>query len=464
MGVKTLYITKFKNSLQMPKRSATAKKSAPKTKKTKKTRVIKKVPKVKAPSKPETKKAKSTAPKYNIWRKKSVYGPMYRRLESFKQKQMHEEEKEKAKERINREKKNEQKEKEKIRKAEEKKIKMEKKKLDAKERRLRNELAELKSRRKSLDKGSKKTSKSRRKKIQIESELDDSFSEEEIVSDEIEEESFRESSSIEIKNRKKGSSKKTPREVYIYKNGKLIPLEIKRQDTKSLKKSRKQTALTKKMAQKQSLKKLTEQQKRIDAIEVHKQRYCLVDYWEDSNEKIDKKRNKKKGKILSTRGNRPGTYNFSLKKTATNAEYRITIDQSLIISCNCLDWKTTCCSLEIMCKHMYYVMRHILKYPITDIRDSQIQDRVLFFNNLEFIKLDYYDETAKVNAGTHKCVICYGDLMVKSGWTWRPDPYNSVTCPDCGKSIHRDCAEVWLKKSDNKNCVFCRSKRFKQVL
>ena len=89
---------------------------------------------------------------------------------------------------------------------------------------------------------------------------------------------------------------------------------------------------------------------------------------------------------------------------------------------------------------------------------------MVFYKNLENIKLDYSEELVKSNFNKNKCVICYGSLMKKQGWTWTVDWENTVSCPDCKKPVHRDCAQSWLKSSDYKTCIFCRGNRFKHVV
>jgi hypothetical protein len=435
-------ITKATKTKAKPKKKTIAKKSVAKTK-TSKAKV----------TKTET---KPKIPKYNIWRKKSVYGPLYRRLESYKQAKMHEEEKLKVKERIAKEDKIE----EEKTKAEIKKVE---KDLAEEEKKLREKIMELNERKKSLSRDKKKVVKLRnkrlKKKIKYESEEELLFEPENESDHEFEVESSveknvslsSESEEIEIETSGKKLKKN---KIYIYKNGKLVLAKLSSKPKKAKKKK------TKKILFKQ----MKEQQKRMDSIDVKKERYCLVDYWEDTNDKIDIELNKKRGKIHSSRRKRPGTYNFTLQKALTSVEYKIKICSDLNISCSCPDWKTCCKNLGIMCKHIYYIMKYVIKYPITDIKDNQVQDKLVFYDNLEYIKLDYHDEVTKTNANNNKCPICYGDLRIKNGWTWTVDWNNAVVCPDCSKPIHRDCAKVWLEKSDNKNCVYCRSNRFQHVV
>lgn len=451
-------------------------KKAPAMKRTVQTRRSKKL----AEEKSKEKKEKPKTERYNVWRKKSVYGPLYRRLESYKQKQMKEEAKEAAKEKIRKDamklKEKEQIQREEMRRKakEEEKKKREMKRLENEEKKLKETLKRVEMKKRSL---SKKTSKrSRSKKILEESESEE---ESEIVPEEsssIEEESASEESDSEELEPKLGKTK----EVYIYKKGKLIPVKILNQESsdseseeiiptkkrKSKKESRKirESRQRKKKNSKRLMKQIKEQQTRMETLEKTKERYCLIDFWEDFNNTVDLKNNLKRGRISSARGTRPRTYNFKLKKSISSAEYKIKIDDDLCLSCSCLDWRTKCKGLGIICKHLCYLMKYILKFPITDIEDNQIQDKLVFYKNLEFIKMDYNNEVAKNGAQKNKCVICYGDLLKKRGWTWIIDFENTVSCPDCKKPVHRKCAEVWLKSSENKNCIFCRSNRFQYIV
>ena len=476
-----------KKSVTHPKRKKVIKK-APPTKRTVQTRRSKRLSAAKETeevivmSKKAEKPEPARAPRYNVWRKKSVYGPLYRRLESYKQRQMKEEAKEAAKDKKKAEAKQKKKEEAKKLKAkEDQRLRREQAKLEIAEKKLKEALSKLKKKKRSLSREKKK--KGRHARILDESESEyESEEEEEEESESIREESAEEDSdSEEIRPKRRRAKKKPkPEEVYIYKKGKLIPMQIvneissdpdseepatcrrskSAQQTLKMRESRRR----KEKNSKRLMKQIKEQQTRMDTLERTKERYCLIDFWEDFNNTADLKNNLRRGRISSARGTRTRTYNFKLKKSVSSAEYNIQIDDDLFMRCSCPDWRTTCKGLGIVCKHMIYLMKYIIKYPISDVEDNQIQDKLVFYKNLEHIKLDYNEEVAKDNAQKNKCVICYGDLFKKQGWTWTIDFENAVCCPDCKKPVHRKCAEVWLKSSDNKNCVFCRSPRFQHVV
>lgn len=238
---------------------------------------------------------------------------------------------------------------------------------------------------------------------------------------------------------------------------------------------------------KRHLEQINEQQFIIDYVSIFQFKLCLIDYWEDSNNKVDLKNNFEKGRIASTRVTRPGTFNFKFCDAATMSECRIQIDEELFLSCSCNSWNNKCRDLGIICVHLYYLMKYILKYPVLEIEDNQLQNKLLFFKNLGKIKLDYDDEMVIEEVAGNQCMLCYKDWFTKRNNNWqilkliKPFYYSEIHpdlkvharrmrivnkkedgsfCSFCKLPTHKICAQVWAQKSRYKSCFFCKRGNF----
>ena len=76
------------------------------------------------------------------------------------------------------------------------------------------------------------------------------------------------------------------------------------------------------------------------------------------------------------------------------------------------------------------------------------------------MKMDYFKEQIKKRLRTNvdfevkdvdkdiRCPICFIDFN-----------NNGIPkkCPDCHINVHEECMRIWLKHSEKRNCVYCRS-------
>ena len=495
---------------------------------------------------PKKKKSKS----YNMWRSKSRYGPLYRRLQAFAL-----ENSDLEKERVGREKSAQKKMKEKEEK--EKLLKKEaeeanKSKIITPKKRAKKSKSRKAAAKKSpiifqsSDEKNVKIKgggrKRRRRTVESSSEEDRSASEsssyEEIVirrkkkkkiSKSRKQKPETKSKKKKSRSRKKFLGKRGDRSfdssesaleditlndscLYVYKKGVLTPVvlhdvktktkRIKRSKPKKLKAKRtsfnsrviiptesesssefmyplnsptpspspeknpkfKQSRIRKRKNRKCLKRQMIEQQKRMDTLDSSKERYCLLDYWEDFENTIDVRNALVRGRHVPRKRSKKDvkSINFSIQKSNNGQKYRIIVDEDLFASCSCLDWRTKCKSLGIFCKHIYYITKYILKYDHFGIEDNRLTNSLKFFACLSNIKIDYALGKPVGQIRQDKCMICYGDLRTKNGWTWVLDTSNIFKCPDCSKMVHNDCAKNWIRSSDFKNCVFCRSDCWKR--
>ena len=226
----------------------------------------------------------------------------------------------------------------------------------------------------------------------------------------------------------------------------------------------KQSRIRKKKNRRSLKRQMTEQQKRMDTLDASKERYCLLDYWEDFENTIDIRNALVRGRHVPRKRSKKDvkSINFSIQKSNNGQKYKIIVDEDLFASCSCLDWRTKCKSLGIFCKHIYYITKYILKYDHFEIEDNRLTNSLKFFACLSNIKIDYALGKPVGQIRQDKCMICYGNLRIKKGWTWVLDTSNIFKCPNCSKMVHNDCAKNWIRSSDFKNCVFCRSECWKR--
>ena len=204
-----------------------------------------------------------------------------------------------------------------------------------------------------------------------------------------------------------------------------------------------------------------EQRARMDAILTERNKYCLIDYYEDTNNRTDKLKNFEVGRISSIYSNRPGNYIFRLSRgTAYHDNVQICVDEDLFMTCSCPDWNHTCKSLGVMCSHLCYLTRFILKIPQYSIVDNQFQDTLMFYSKLKNLKIDYDDELVFDSVKSTSCLLCYRKKIKAPGLFGE----NRLTkCPQCSNTLHESCGSEWFKKSRKKQCPFCGSKYFKYL-
>ena len=163
---------------------------------------------------------------------------------------------------------------------------------------------------------------------------------------------------------------------------------------------------------------------------------------------------------------------FSIKVTGSTLNIYTIILKNNKLTCNCKD-SFYCIVNNLYCKHLCFVINKIgklfeeeifLKLFLNDYESLKIILRLNSFNDPEISceylinkfkekkeKNLYISDQFIKNDGNNlleECPICYEKLK-----------NNLTKCPDCSNCIHKDCVEKWLLY--NKNCVFCRSIKWK---
>jgi|SaaInlStandDraft_4_1057021.scaffolds.fasta_scaffold05022_1 hypothetical protein len=149
--------------------------------------------------------------------------------------------------------------------------------------------------------------------------------------------------------------------------------------------------------------------------------------------------------IMGTTGN---VYTVDIKKTPT---------------CTCPDHKTR----NRRCKHIYFVLIRVMliaKYKedqeefTEDELESMIDEIPAIGNNVKVSdaykkKYEKFSKKGDIKTTVDKrlddiCPICLDDLDNE------PTDYCKYSC---GKAVHKECFEMWLKKQKTKSCIFCRA-------
>lgn len=143
--------------------------------------------------------------------------------------------------------------------------------------------------------------------------------------------------------------------------------------------------------------------------------------------------------------------------------------------CDCPDMKSHAKKHGVVCKHICFIIRRVLKYRIDAffLNDCQFQreeiDTIIddFLTGEtgknedvmddELVRLYQALKTGKDQFALVKelteedeCPICYLPFDVK-------DTTGVCACPTCHNAIHKECVNKWLQHSAMKTCVYCRS-------
>jgi hypothetical protein len=160
---------------------------------------------------------------------------------------------------------------------------------------------------------------------------------------------------------------------------------------------------------------------------------------------------------------------------STSNVYTVGIDENNRISCNCPDSYTNCQDFNLICKHVCFILcrvgnifdstifttstiseqqRQILHYYLhfskndTNVFNDEMTER---FRNMQINSIFVSNEARNLE---EECPICY--LKLK-----RDDLETLTTCPDCKNSVHRDCVTRWYSLNGIRNCIICRSEKWK---
>jgi len=125
--------------------------------------------------------------------------------------------------------------------------------------------------------------------------------------------------------------------------------------------------------------------------------------------------------------------------------------------CTCPDFETN----NNICKHMYFIVLRILKSKTVRKKNSKNTLKKMFDNIPTFLendlfvnqkaKNDFQNSGRKIMIVPQKfddvCPICLEDATKNQTLDY---------CKyQCGKSVHRDCLNIWIKKTKVQKCLFC---------
>jgi hypothetical protein len=179
-----------------------------------------------------------------------------------------------------------------------------------------------------------------------------------------------------------------------------------------------------------------EQQKRLK-----KMRKEIKDY---SLKELDQTKIRVQFKILDTKHNKINKINFK-----TNG----------IVNCTCFDWRIRCKKYNISCKHILFILEHILKIKINSVKKNIFKFNSLFQRSLCSAKRTYFKKqkfeflVSNPIDSSILCAICFSNF---------PTLKDSLKCPKCSNFVHETCMKNWLVQADHKRCLFCRDSVWKK--
>ena len=181
---------------------------------------------------------------------------------------------------------------------------------------------------------------------------------------------------------------------------------------------------------------------------------------------------------------------FAISGSTQNV-YRLSLGRNGRFTCSCPDAYMNCERLHCICKHACFVifrvfrMAHVLGSGSGSGSSSSRNVDICTLSSRDVdamvarVVLDDFDRlhvsssssssstTVKADfeiirrppAPDDECPVCYS-LLLQPTAVARFEPL--VGCPDCGNSIHRECARRWMVHAVVPSCVFCRSKVWKE--
>lgn len=136
---------------------------------------------------------------------------------------------------------------------------------------------------------------------------------------------------------------------------------------------------------------------------------------------------------------------------STGNPYHLTVDVHGRIRCSCMDAARN--GHRYACKHVCFLAVRVFRLDTQALTlflrlhcPSQIDLTTSITTTLDFNTL------RRIPQPEDDCPVCYNTLLQQSGTTT-----NLVACPDCGNTLHADCARRWLAHATSPTCVFCRS-------
>uniref|UniRef100_A0A6C0CCJ7 Uncharacterized protein n=1 Tax=viral metagenome TaxID=1070528 RepID=A0A6C0CCJ7_9ZZZZ len=126
--------------------------------------------------------------------------------------------------------------------------------------------------------------------------------------------------------------------------------------------------------------------------------------------------------------------------------------------CTCPDFENN----DNICKHMYFIVLRILNSKITQKKYSKNVLKKMFDNIPSFLEDDLFvDSKAQNNFQKNNkkeiafvqqkfddnCPVCLEGIKKNQSLYY---------CKyQCGKSVHKKCFNIWIKKTNRSKCLFC---------
>jgi hypothetical protein len=162
-------------------------------------------------------------------------------------------------------------------------------------------------------------------------------------------------------------------------------------------------------------------------------------------------------------------YILGSRSTKGRETYSVNIDKHThSLTCNCKDFQFRAKRLDIVCKHIAFLVckvgyildaSYFKSKVLTDVQYirlmSILDNNTIWKNKFLSVKDINKEFEIKNNAfdSNDPCPICYdayGDTQL------------NICCPQCKNYIHKKCMDIWLET--NQNCVYCRSEIFSEYI
>ena len=158
-----------------------------------------------------------------------------------------------------------------------------------------------------------------------------------------------------------------------------------------------------------------------------------------------------------------------LSTIVSDKKVKINFKTNKDVNCSCMDWRIRCKRMGISCKHILYVLDRILRVDLKSVIQNRIKQPKVVSEALEKIrKARWGTAKKKFEVGHSKkmnekdlCAICFCDFLYNTEEQFKEQ---SLACPVCCNMVHSDCVMWWLRNSPNRNCVYCRSDVWKELL
>ena len=157
----------------------------------------------------------------------------------------------------------------------------------------------------------------------------------------------------------------------------------------------------------------------------------------------------------------------------TDNLYYLTLNKKAF-ECTCPDYKFRALGIggryepnpKHVCKHIYFVIRNILNLPprvamdygphmCKDLHENAMGILKSLIIKPTVLKSEEYAVQRSIDEDDY-CPICFDDFNAEPVIFDDKMPEIVYCKASCGKSVHRDCMDVWLKH--NSTCVYCRAK------